>query len=384
MLTLITGMPGNGKTLRAMALMFDEWERNQAGVKEGKEQPRRFFTNIAGATRDENPQAFDWIERIPPHNDWTQLPDGSFVVYDEAHSDGNTVGLERYGRLFPSTGKPGESDDSRIRAMSTHRHRGFDIVCVTQWPTKLHHQLRSLVGSHIHMTRAMGLAASGSLTWARVQTDPYDERQREKAEEEIWQYPKTLYGRYKSATLHTASHRFRLPKKVKNGLITLTALMLMAAIAWWWFDFDLSAALGGQGTAGGQAAAAAPLPSLPGRSKKSEFTELEAPPGTGQYDWVNTQPAPALAGCAASELNCRCFNTDGFQIDMTVTQCRDVISRPLPFNVLHKYASDRNRREDRTAAAQPGQGTDSSSAVIVGTMKTVQGAEPPQPFSPSW
>ena len=42
------------------------------------------------------------------------------------------------------------------------------------------------------------------LTWTRVQADPYDESQREKAEEEIWAFPQDLYGRYKSATLHTA------------------------------------------------------------------------------------------------------------------------------------------------------------------------------------
>ncbi|XHH28255.1 zonular occludens toxin domain-containing protein [Xanthomonas euroxanthea] len=161
-------------------------------MKEGKQQPRRFFTNIAGATTEENPNAFPWVERLPDHNDWTQLPDGSFVMYDEAHSDGKTPGLERYGLLFPSTGKPGESEDPRIRAMSTHRHRGVDLVFVTQWPSKIHHQVRLLIGTHIHMNRAMGSQRAGMLTWSRVQPDPYDERQREKAEEEIWAFPKGL------------------------------------------------------------------------------------------------------------------------------------------------------------------------------------------------
>jgi hypothetical protein len=30
------------------------------------------------------------------------------VIYDEARFDDNTQGLARYGKLFPSTGKPGE------------------------------------------------------------------------------------------------------------------------------------------------------------------------------------------------------------------------------------------------------------------------------------
>src|SRR5690606_249261 len=140
MLYLVTGQPGNGKTLRAMALMLEEYERNQKAVKEGKEQPRRFFSNIAGSYLGDkltpNPDAFPWVEPMPDHNDWTRLPDGSFVVYDEAHADGATSGLERYGLLFPATGKPGESHDPRVRAMSTHRHRGFDIVLITQYPSK--------------------------------------------------------------------------------------------------------------------------------------------------------------------------------------------------------------------------------------------------------
>jgi len=223
---LISGQPGNGKTLRAMSMALEFYEQNQQQVKEGKAQPRRFFTNIAGATAEEGSDAFPWMEKLPEHNDWTQLPDGSFVIYDEAHSDGNTQGLERYGRLFPSTGKPGESDDPRIRAMSTHRHRGFDLVFVTQWPNKIHHQVRTLIGSHTHMNRSFGMQRAGVLTWSRVQSDPYDEKVRDKAEEEIWAYPKALYNRYRSATLHTASHKFKVPKKVWQALSVTIALML--------------------------------------------------------------------------------------------------------------------------------------------------------------
>lgn len=229
MLYVITGQPGNGKSLKAMALMHEEYERNQAAVKEGKEQPRRFFSNVAGATTEENPNAFPWVERLPDHRDWTQLPDGSYVQYDEAHSDGQTPGLERYGHLFPSTGKPGESHDPRIRAMSTHRHRGFDLVLMTQWPTKIHHQVRALVGKHIHMNRAMGMQRAGVLTWTRMQVDPYDEKQREKAEEEIWAYPKGMYGRYFSAVLHTSSHKFRMPAKFWGGL----SMLVTAALVFW-------------------------------------------------------------------------------------------------------------------------------------------------------
>ncbi|TAA37558.1 hypothetical protein EA656_02505 [Pseudoxanthomonas winnipegensis] len=335
MIYLITGFPGNGKSLRAMWFLLDAWERNQAQVKAGKGVEREFYTNIAGATLDENPNAFPWLKKLPDHNDWTQLPDGSMVVYDEAHSDGNTPGLERYGHLFPSTGKPGESNDPRIRSMSTHRHRGFDIVLLTQWPNKIHHQVRTLIGSHTHMNRAFGLAKAGVLQWTRVQVDPYDEKARDNAEEEIWTYPKGLYERYKSSSLHTDSHKFRMPKKVWQGLSTMVFVVLAALGIWYWVSSKHPAKKetpASQASADQSAPALVAPPAASGRDvKKDEI------PGAGQFMALKVAGAPTLAGCVSSDRGCRCFNTDGYQIDMEDHLCRDTISRPLPFNVYHEY-----------------------------------------------
>lgn len=333
MIYLITGQPGNGKTLLAMQLLFQEYERNQEAVKAGREEPRRFFTNIAGAIAEENPDAFPWVEKLPDHNDWTQLPDGSYVIYDECHSDGKTPGLERYGHLFPSTGKPGESDDPRIRAMSTHRHRGFDLVLITQWPSKVHHQARSLVGEHVHLNRAMGLAASGLLRWSRVQVNPYDEKEREKAEEEIWKHPKEFHKRYRSSSLHTASHKFKIPAKVWGGLSTLVVLLLVAWAFWAFFirkdDPPKAPSTVERVAALGSGSLLPPAPPAP--------DAIVLMDGTGNYMAINTQPAPTLSGCVSSDRGCRCFNADGFQIDMSRYACEDLLSKPLPFNVLHEY-----------------------------------------------
>ncbi len=359
MLFLITGQPGNGKTLRAMALMREEYERNQAAVKAGKEEARRFFSNIKGAALGEfydeigkapvtNPNAFPWVERLPAHNDWTQLPANSYVQYDEAHSDGKTPDLEIYGRLFPSTGKPGESDDPRIRAMSTHRHRGFDIVLMTQWPSKIHHQVRTLVGKHIHMNRAMGLAASGVYTWTRAQSDPYDEKARESGEEEIWSHEKDLYPRYISATHHTAAYKFKMPKKIKNGIITGVTILAMLAGVFTYMDWWSAIIPGGQANGQAQAqpseAGAAP-PGMPRSFQPDIPTDNAIPtlnPGMGAYIEIQTAAAPTLAGCVKGR-TCRCFNTDGMQIDMHRSQCETLLENPLPFNVYHQYRESRGQ-----------------------------------------
>lgn len=355
MMYLISGQPGNGKSLRALFQMREEYERNLQAHKDGKEPLRRFFTNIAGATTDENPDAYPWVEKLPDHNDWTQLPDGSFVIYDEAHADGNTPGLERYGSLFPSTGKPGESSDMRIRAMSTHRHRGFDLVFVTQWPSKIHHQVRTLIGSHTHMNRGMGLQAAGVLQWPRVQVDPYDEKQRDKAEEEIWSYPKDLYGKYKSATLHTASHKFKIPKKVLAGLSKLVVTLL---VLWglWYFLVPQGKPKPEEGPAQKEASLLAPAPASPAS------TEPFLSPGAQGYAAIATEPAPSLAGCVSSDRGCRCFNTEGFQIDMSRFQCELLLQKPLPFNVYHDYKAPVSSPSVGAVGRSAGQG----GGVVVG------------------
>lgn len=341
MIIVITGQPGNGKTLRAMDHMRLEYERNAAAVKEGKEQPRRFFSNVKGATTEENPEAFPWVERMPEHNDWTKLPDGCYVQYDEAHSDGQTPGLERYGLLFPSTGKPGESTDPRIRAMSTHRHRGVDLVLVTQWPSKIHHQVRTLVGQHIHMNRAMGMQRAGVLTWSRMQANPYDEKEREKAEEEIWTYPKDLYTRYISATLHTSTYKFKIPMKVWSGLsVAVTVVMIVAGIYWW------------------MSPAKAEAPADGGADKALARSAGDPPPAPPvEFETIDLgQSAPHLApiaGCVSGRHGCRCFTTEGFEIDQTQQQCQDMLAGPLRVNVYHAYTTGTPAYTADAAASPP-------------------------------
>ncbi len=357
MMYLISGQPGNGKTLRAMSMALEFYEQNQHQVKEGKAQPRRFFTNIAGATVEEGADAFPWMEKLPEHNDWTQLPDGSFVIYDEAHSDGNTQGLERYGKLFPSTGKPGESDDPRIRAMSTHRHRGFDLVFVTQWPNKIHHQVRTLIGSHTHMNRSFGMQRAGVLTWSRVQSDPYDEKVRDKAEEEIWAYPKSLYARYRSATLHTASYKFKVPKKVWQALSVTIALVLGV---WMIYAFIIKPpptpkkadqgagalpAAGALAPLGAGGPAARPLTReeyIERHKPRIEFQPWSAP----AFDDRSVQSQPELycmaSGTTEQDTTCTCVTEQGTKAKISIPVCV-AIARDGP--AYNPYRAPRQQSE---------------------------------------
>lgn len=372
MMYLISGQPGNGKTLRAMSMAQEFYEQNQQQVKDGSAPPRRFFTNIAGATTEENPNAFPWLEKLPDHNDWTQLPDGSFVLYDEAHSDGNTQGLERYGRLFPSTGKPGESEDPRIRSMSTHRHRGFDLVFVTQWPSKIHHQVRSLIGSHTHMNRTFGMQRAGVLTWSRVQADPYDERVRDKAEEEIWAYPKALYERYRSATLHTASHKFKVPKRVWQGLSMTVALIFGVWMVWFFIvkPSPESSKKGEQG-AGALPAVSALAPLGAGMAAarpltREEYVEKHKPRVEFQpwsapaFDDRTVQSQPELycmaSGTTEQDTTCTCVTEQGTKAKISIPVCVAIARDGPAYNPYRapRQEAEPSRDEPARAIAQSG------------------------------
>ena len=79
MITLITGTPGSGKTLRAMYL-----------IKEALAQGRAVYTDIDGVS-------LDGVTTVEMDHDWRDTPEGSLVVYDEVQ------------RRWPSTGKPGQA-----------------------------------------------------------------------------------------------------------------------------------------------------------------------------------------------------------------------------------------------------------------------------------
>lgn len=402
MMYLISGQPGNGKTLRAMSMALEFYEQNQQQVKEGKAQPRRFFTNIAGATVEEGADAFPWLEKLPEHNDWTQLPDGSFVIYDEAHSDGNTQGLERYGKLFPSTGKPGESDDPRIRAMSTHRHRGFDLVFVTQWPNKIHHQVRTLIGSHTHMNRSFGMQRAGVLTWSRVQSDPYDEKVRDKAEEEIWSYPKALYSRYRSATLHTASHKFKVPKKIWQALSVTIALVLGV---WMIYAFIIKPPPApkkvGQG-AGALPAARALAPLGAGVTaarplNREEYIERHKPRIEFQpwsapaFDDRSVQSQPELycmaSGTTPQDTTCTCLTEQGTKAKISIPVCVAIARDGPAYNPYRVPRQESESSQDRLAhgiaQSAPSGTPDKSPHALVEVGKRPMGTFPETPPYPA-
>lgn len=183
MLTLITGKPGSFKTAKTATLAIEY-------LKQG----RPVYTNIAEFD-------YDGVQKLPENDDWTQTPDGSVIIYDEAQQFDF---LKHKGREKLST-------DKRVTQFEVHRHTGHDIILVTQSPSFIHNHVLSLVGSHYHLHRAYGRAYADVFLWRYTATTPDSSAAKNKAEShEKFKPDSKIFDKYKSTTLDT--HKLKVPK----------------------------------------------------------------------------------------------------------------------------------------------------------------------------
>ncbi len=193
MITLITGVPGSGKSLYAVKLILEY-------LKEG----RTVYADIDGLN-------IEGVEKSP--DDWRDTPDGSVVVYDECQ--------QRFG-----PDGQGRAKNPTIQALEIHRHTGHDLVFITQRERLLHAHIRDLVGRHYHIQRQYG--SHNVKIFRRDETiDTKSKTALNACDQTLWRYDKKLFDCYKSATVHT--HSVKLPMWLKAsvfGIIFLIGLAL--------------------------------------------------------------------------------------------------------------------------------------------------------------
>lgn len=302
MITIITAVPGSGKTLFCIGLIVD-------AIKAG----RPVYSNIDGLQVD---------GCHPAPDDWRDTPEGSLVVYDESQQP----------HLYPSTAHRGEVKDERLRSMEVHRHTGHDLVFVSQSQSFLHHHIRKLAGEHIHLYRAFGAKTVTKYTWQHCVDSPNDRAEQARADAFPWKFPKEHFGLYKSATIHT--HKFKIPKKLAAMLVFI--LVVAFAVVYNATTAENSYLLG-SATAEQQPvetstveAAASAL----GGVGSAATTNPKTAATTDMYDWADTELATPVAGCISSATKCQCFSGEGTLIKMAYGQCMSAIANPLPRTIL--------------------------------------------------
>ena len=361
MLYLLTAPPGSGKTqfaierfildtIRENERDIADWHKNPARQDKPPPLRRQVYTNIKGITRP------DRVAKIQAQvggapvllapDDWRETPDGSMLVYDEAQQK----------HLFRATGKPGVpylpngDEDERITGLDTHRHRGFDIVLVTQEQGLIHHWAKKFVNAHIHLERPNNAEMMTVREWPTVQTNPDDHFAKQAADTSFRRMDRSTWELYDSATVHT--HKFKMPAGAKWAVRTFLALVVLLPLGF----FGLAKCSGPDAQASpGQEA-----------DKRASVEQVTAMLPAGMVALPKPPPPSGINGCVASARSCRCWDFDGVLLPFDEGTCRSYAEgiTPMPLNLnLFRSGGQSPGQGGRKGEASPAPADRASSGV---------------------
>ncbi|GLS13651.1 zonular occludens toxin domain-containing protein [Hydrogenophaga electricum] len=311
-ITLITGAPGNGKTL---LLLWEVERRRQA------EKRPVYYSGVKDLLLPWELFGNDSADPSAPHMtdpaNWNTLPVGSIIVIDEAQ------------RLFRNRAVGSKVPDY-VAALETHRHKGYDIYLVTQAPALVDSNVRNLVETHKHLMRKFGSRWATIHEWKGVKANCITTRK--DSIESQFRYPKEVYTWYKSAEVHTV--KVRIPAKVIVLMLLPLGLLAAGWIAWQKLTYlhtpasdrgkDPSAISPSQGTQ--QQQQARPMASAAPNWYEGWAPRVPGLPHTApRYDEV-TKPstAPYPAACLTFGNDCRCYTQQATRMDVDDGLCRDI------------------------------------------------------------
>lgn len=327
MITLITGIPGMGKT-SLLVQMLSQYEK-------AAERPL-FVMGIPNLEIEHvvAPPVDEWTEyRQSPEDPTLELayftfPPNSILIVDEC---------QRVFRPRASSSKV----PPYVAALETHRHTGLDIILLTQKPKLIDINVRELVGRHIHI-RA-GLLGRYLYEWPHI-ADGESRLDRSEAAKRKFSPPKASFQKYKSAEAHT-KQKFRI-----NQLFIYAALAI-AFLIYQWVQIagifnkyltpdkpahaspallDPADQLGGlaprSGAESGPPGIRRPIgiTSVPERMLEALTpTDHENPLSAPLYAAVVPPVvAPEIQGCIASKRACTCYSQQQTPVWLPDEQCR--------------------------------------------------------------
>lgn len=321
-ITLVTGLPGAGKTLNTLKDVRDVAEAENVPV---------YYSGIADL------RVPGWTE-LEDASKWHELPPKSICIVDEAQ------------RVF----RPRHTSSSvpeHVAKLETIRHQGIRLVVITQHPKLLDANVRRLVGKHRHYVRVFGSKVVTRHEWEECKPDP--DLSRSDSIRTTVAHPTEVYGWYKSAEVHTVK------RKIPLRFVLALGIPLVVVVLGWFAVQNVrdlgrsdriakavgvgqeapgstnAAGKGGSSTRPASGAPAAPMTA-------SEYVAAHQPRIAGLaytapiYDEL-TKPkaAPFPAGCvlgAGSEVHatrssCRCYTDQGTRLDVPADLCLSIVDR---------------------------------------------------------
>lgn len=331
-ITLITGVPGSGKTLKAVwdHLRKDVGHIDLAYDDVGNEKriESKIYTNINSLQVDH--------DLIEIGGSWSKLGndwkfDGNPESLRNWHNwakPGSKIYADEFQKAWPPrpNGSPVPPD---IQALDTHRHMGVDFVVITQNCRNVDRHLLGLVDRHLHVRRVANMPLAVVYEWDHASVSLNYKNSMSKSP---WRYPRTAYKLYKSAELHTKQKR-----KLPGLLWFVLAGFGGAAYAFPALKDRL------QERISGKPALVATVDASPGQ--KSEYVKdgvkytvettttqgAPLPMPAASASVLAAAVAPVAAGCiAAPSTGCKCFDQQGNKVEKVPELCPDTSAAAKP------------------------------------------------------
>ncbi len=298
MLTVITGLPGAGKTAMCverflMPLAAKGWEE-EAITPDGEKikVKRKLWTNISGLLLEHElidaDDLLKWHEWVKP---------GDLIVFDEVQ------------KPWPLTGANKEQAKC-ITELETHRHYGIDMILLTQHPMLINSAIVRLAGQHLHVRRLGASRFATVYEWDGVsRTLLYKNSFAKKP----WRRGKEVEKTYRSSSLHTKQKR-----AVPTVLYVIIAALVLFPVGFWWNAKQFKARFFGGDVASavdkadaGRLAAAGAVPAIAAASAPVAPSAALA-----------EEKKPVFSGCVASAARCTCYDTAMHQVERDEAYCR--------------------------------------------------------------
>ncbi|KQT34511.1 zonular occludens toxin family protein [Methylophilus sp. Leaf414] len=191
MITIITGVPGMGKTALLVQMLL-------ANDKASNARPV-FVMGIPDLKIEhvKAPPVEEWTEkRQDPDDkslmlDYFTFPPNSYLILDEAQ------------RVYRPRAA-GTKVPPYVAALETHRHTGLDIILLTQKPNLVDVNVRHLCGRHIHIRDT--ILGRKLYEWPEY-NDTDNKANLDAAAKRAFKPPKESFKYYKSSEMHTKQPR---------------------------------------------------------------------------------------------------------------------------------------------------------------------------------
>jgi zona occludens toxin len=297
MITLITGTPGAGKTLFALSEVYPQFAGRPVYV-DGVPELLLDHELPAGTVESDGKGSKDYS---------TWLPENAVLIVDECQ------------RIWRPRSASSAVPDG-VRAMETHRHHGHDLVLITQHPNLLDSNVRRLVGRHLHVRRVWGWNRALVYEWDQA-TDP---NRISTATKRSWAYPKSAFGIYKSASVHTS--RGQRPPFLFYAAVLLP--LVFVAVAYQAYTSINHKIAPPSSLVGASADATTKEKAQVGYAPESfKPVNPDVPLSAPAFDHLRQVVSmPRVIGCISTKSRCQCYTQQGTPAYLSDSHCRYMAS----------------------------------------------------------